>query len=141
MMLKCLQRKLFNLEDLELYETLIMLKPGETFTMDEMKKVVKRICQSEGIVLKANDQKILIAADKAWITLDFNQALWVLEESNAIASAFGLLSEGCSARYEMNAEDADMRLYNAYLLRSEALDATGKCVIFDQFFGKLFGAE
>ena len=39
----------------------------------------------------------------------------------------------------MNGEDADMDLFNDYLLVNERLDATGHFFVFDPTEGKLFG--
>ena len=73
------------------------------------------------------------------LTIEFNDAPHVVEESQEIAEAFGIPCGQCDARFEMSGDDPDMELFNDYLLVNERLDAAGCFFVFDPTEGKLFG--
>jgi len=115
-----------------MYETIIMLKPEATFTVDELQTVVERVAQTgKRSVVQRKGSTVRVTQGKAILDICWNNSAHVLTESNEIAKRFGIPSQGCRGRFEMRADDPDMDLFNDYLIINEHLEETGKFVIFD----------
>ncbi|MGB1765106.1 hypothetical protein [Alloalcanivorax xenomutans] len=120
-----------------MYDTLIMLKPEASFTVDQLYALVMEVVASGEATVERDVEAIRITADSATLNIDWNDDAHVVVESNEIAAEFGVPSQGCPARFEMAGDDPDMDLFNDYLIISEKLQATGKFVIFDTQEGRL----
>lgn len=120
-----------------MYETLIMLKPGTSFSVDEMNSLVVRVSQRGRTVVNRERSQIYIRSGSNLLNISWNNLPHVVEESDEIAERFNIPSQGCVARFEMYGDDADMELFNDYLIINEQLQATGKFVIFDSAECKL----
>lgn len=114
-----------------MYDTLIMLKSGASFTVEELHAVVLSVMQSKPKAVERNGSHIRIATGSGSLNISWNNAAHVVEESNEIAERFGAPSQGLCARFEMTGDDPDMELFNDYLLINERLQETGKFIIFD----------
>jgi hypothetical protein len=114
-----------------MYETLIMLKPGAAFTVDELHTVVVEVLRSGRGVVERKGSRVRVTAGSGSLDIAWHDAAHVVEESNEIAERFGVASQGCRGRFEMEGNDPDMELFNEYLLINERLQKTGKFVIFD----------
>ncbi len=122
-----------------MYETLIMLKPDQQFSMTEMEQLVQDVCSNGQAQVSLSGETLHVEDSGAVLMISFSDGDWVAEEAQELAQRKNLPTQGVTVRYEMNGRDEDMQLYNDYLLINERLDATGKFIIFDQFTGQLFG--
>jgi hypothetical protein len=122
-----------------MYETLMMIKPGEEFSMKAMADLVTKVCQSGEAEVKQTGGGIRVSLQEASLMIHYADGDWVAIESEELAARFNLPVSGCLTRFEMTGRDDDMLLYNEYLLINERLEDTGLFVVFDQFSGKRFG--
>lgn len=120
-----------------MYDTLIMLKPEASFTVDQLYALVMEVVASGEAIVERDVEAIRITTDSATLNIDWNDDAHVIEESHEIAAEFGVPSQGCPARFEMAGDDPDMDFFNDYLIINEKLQATGKFVIFDTQEGRL----
>jgi hypothetical protein len=114
-----------------MYDTLIMLKPDASFTVDELHALVADVTRTKSAAVEREGSHVRVAVGSASLLIAWHNAAHIVEESNEIAERFGVPSQGCRARFEMAGDDPDMELFNDYLLINERLQATGKFVIFD----------
>ena len=114
-----------------MYDTLIMQKPGTSFTVDELHNLVLDLMQFGDAEIERNGSHVRVALGSAFLDIIWHDAPHVLKESAEIAQEFGVPSDGCTARFEMAGEDPEMELFNDYLLINERLQETGKFFIFD----------
>lgn len=114
-----------------MYNTLIMLKPGASFTVDELHALVVDVMKSGEAVVEREGSHVRVTAASGSLDIAWHNAAHVVEESDEIAERFGVPSHGCKSRFEMAGDDPDMELFNDYLLINERLQASGKFVIFD----------
>jgi hypothetical protein len=114
-----------------MYDTLIMLKPDASFSVDEVHALVVDVMNSEAAAVEREGSRVRVTTGSGSLDIVWDDAGHVVEESNEIAERFGVPSQGCRARLEMAGDDPDMELFNDYLLINERLQATGKFVIFD----------
>ena len=114
-----------------MYDTLIMLKPNSTFSVDALHQLVQEVLQSSPAAVEHDGNWIKIILGKGRIFIYSSSEPHVIEESNEIAERFRVPSHGCLARFEMNGEDPEMELFNDYLLINERLQKAGNFVIFD----------
>jgi len=113
-----------------MYETLAMLKPGASYSADELYRLVYDLARYELYVERDGDLIRLVVGD-AWLGISWSDAPHIIEESDEIAGQFGIPCRGCHIRIEMSGDDPGMDLFNHYLIINEKLQATGKFVIFD----------
>lgn len=114
-----------------MYDTLIMLKPDESFTVDELHALVFDAMRTGSAAVEREGGRVRVTAGSGSLDIAWHNAAHVVEESIEIAERFGVPSQGCRARIAMAGDDPDMELFNDYLLINERLQATGKFVIFD----------
>jgi hypothetical protein len=114
-----------------MYDTLIMLKPDASFTVDELHALVVDVMNSKAAAVEREGNHVRVTTGSGSLDIVWHNAGHVVEESNEIAERFGVPSQGCRARFEMAGDDPDMELFNDYLLINERLQDTGKFVIFD----------
>lgn len=124
-----------------MYDTLIMLKPGSSFTADDLHRLLLDVTQSGAVSVEREGDRFRVFAGTGQLDIGRNDAAYVAEESTDIAEKFGIPSRGCHSRFEMTGDDPDMELFNDYLLINERLQATGKFVIFDTYECKLLFEE
>jgi hypothetical protein len=122
-----------------MYEMLMMLKPGEAFSVESMEALVRAVCHNDEVGVFRRDDTITVKDDDAQIIISFSDGDWVAEEARELADHFGVPSAGCIERYEMSGNDPEMVLFNVFLLINERLDSTGLFILFDCFSGDLFG--
>jgi hypothetical protein len=122
------------------YETLLMLKPGQSFTPKEMAALVREVSAAGEGRFESQRGSCAIRAQDAYLQIDFADGVHIKQESGEIAAEFGIPCANCTVRYEMEGNDPDMQFFNDYLLINEKLYVTGKFVIFDQVEGKEFTA-
>ena len=120
-----------------MYETLIMLKPGGQFSLEDMLHVVRDVASSGDACVERTGDGILLEEGTAMLGISFSDAPHVADESGEIASQFHVPCQGCAARFEMSGDDPDLDLFNDYLIINERLQETGLFVIFDPNKGKL----
>jgi hypothetical protein len=113
------------------YETLIMLKPGSTFSVDDLERIALDIAASDGAAVERKHSRVRITAGSAILDIAWDAAPHVAEESNEIAERYAIPCEGCRGRFEMEGDDPEMELFNSYLMINERLQAIGCFVIFD----------
>ncbi|MEZ6142192.1 MAG: hypothetical protein R3B84_16650 [Zavarzinella sp.] len=114
-----------------MYDTLIMLKPSASFSVDEMLEVVQGVAATGDGSVERIGSTIRRVTSAGHIEIVPNSSGYVIEESNEIAERFDIPCHGCATRYEMSGEDADMELFNDYLIINERLQELGRFVIFD----------
>ena len=114
-----------------MYDTLVMLKPGSTFTVEEMLEVVQKVAAGGVGSVTRTGSTIRLETAAGYFELTLNTSDYVIEESNEIAQQFGIACRDCASRFEMTGQDSDMELFNDYLIINERLQALGKFVIFD----------
>lgn len=114
-----------------MYDTLIMIKPGATFTVDEMLDVVQSVSATGAGSVELNGSTIRLTSGAGILEIAPNSSSYVVEESNDIAERFKIPCRDCTSRYEMSGDDAEMELFNDYLIINERLQERGKFVIFD----------
>jgi|GEM_PF-3040314 len=114
-----------------MYDTLIMLHPGTSFSVDEMLEVVQSVAATSDGSVELSGSTVRLATSAGHIDITPNSSDYVVEESNEIAERFDIPCRDCAARYEMSGEDAGMELFNDYLIINERLQTLGKFVIFD----------
>jgi hypothetical protein len=124
-----------------MYDTLIMLKPGGVFTVDDLYRLVTDAVQFISGDVDRDDDYVRVLGRSGSLNIVWNDAEHVAEESDEIAKRFGVPCEGCAARYEMSGDDPDMELFNLYLTINDRLQATGMFVIFDTQECKLLFEE
>lgn len=122
---------MFGSGGMTMYDTLIMLKPGASFAVDELHALVVEVVDGGEAAVEREGGVIRIAAGDGVLTIEWDNAAHVVDESNEIAEQYGVPSRGCAARLVMSGDDPDMDLLNDYALINERLHATGKFVIFD----------
>ena len=116
-----------------MYDTLIMLKPDASFTVDELHALIVNVVKAAGsAAVEREGSHVRVTAGSGSIDITWRNSAYVVEESNEIAERFGVPLQGCRARFEMSGDDPEMELFNDYLLINERLQATGKFVIFDK---------
>jgi hypothetical protein len=120
-----------------MYDTLIMLKPNASFTIDELYTLVIEVMKTGSAAVERGDSWVRVTAGSGSIDIAWHNSAYVIEESNEIAGCFGVPSQGCRARFKMTGDDPGMELFNDYLLINKRLQATGKFVIFNTQEGKL----
>lgn len=123
-----------------MYETLIMLKPGESFTPAEMAAVVRDVSAMSDAHFESQTNSCVLRSGNSYLQIDYHSAPHIKEESEEIAEQFGLSCADCTTRYEMEGDDPDMLFFNDYLLINEKLVGTGKFIVFDSVEGKEFTA-
>src|SRR5262245_24061317 len=114
-----------------MYDTLIMLKPDASFTVDELHAIVGDVMKTGAAAVEREGSLVNVTAGSGSLDIAWHNEAHVVEESNEIAERFGVPSQGCRARFEMAGDDPEMELFNNYLLINERLQETGKFVIFD----------
>ena len=125
-----------------MYDTLILLKPGAAFSVDEMLEVVQSMAATGGGSVTRKGSAVRLTTPAGHIEITLNSSSYVVEESNDIAERFDIPCRDCTTRYEMSGEDTDMELFNDYLIINERLQKLGRFVIFDPQECKLmFEAE
>lgn len=114
-----------------MYDTLARLKPGESFTVEDLHRLVVEVTRATSAAVERTNQLVSVTLKGGRLDIGWSNAAHVLEESNEIAEQFGAASRGCKGRFEMAGNDPAMELFNSYLLINERLQKTGKFVIFD----------
>ena len=122
-----------------MYETLIMLKDGESFSPHDMHELVKDVCGSGQGSFEAAGTSCFIRANDSYIRIHHSAEPHVAEESKEIAEYANMGCADCTSRFEMKGDDMDMLLFNDYLLILERITATDKFFIFDSAQGREFG--
>jgi hypothetical protein len=122
-----------------MYDTLIMLKPDATFSLEDMESILRDVAESGEGLVERQGTSIFLRSSDSYLQIDFNNEPFVIEESKEIAADRDIACGECAARFEMASDDPDMELFNDYLLVNERLDETGNFLIFDQAEGNLFG--
>jgi len=120
-----------------MYETLIMLKPEASFSLDDLEQLVRKLV-SKSVERKAS--AVILSLDSSYLQIDYSNASHVIEESREMAERYSLNCQDCAERFEMHADDMDMDFFNDYLVINEHLEKTNKFIIFDPNQGKLFGS-
>lgn len=120
-----------------MYDTLIMLKPGSSFTVDDLHDLVVTAVAGGSECVERQADLIRVTAGSGWLKIGWNDAPHVLEESNEIAEQLSVPCRGCVIRFEMSGDDPEMDLFNVYLIINKNLQSTGCFVIFDAQEGKL----
>lgn len=120
-----------------MYDTLIMLRPEAAFTLDALHTLVRDVVREGTATVERVEDCLRVRTAEGSLSIVWNAAPHVLEESNELGEEFGVPTGGCRARFEMSGDDPGMELFNDYLLINERLQATGKFVLFDLQEGKL----
>lgn len=68
-----------------MYETLLMLKPGESFTPEEMAATVREVSSSGEGKFESQGSSCVIRAQKAYLQIDYHAAAHIQGESEEIA--------------------------------------------------------
>lgn len=95
-----------------MYDMLIMLKPDESFTVDELHALVFDAMRTGSAAVEREGGRVRVTAGSGSLDIAWHNAAHVVEESNEIAERFGVPSQGCRARIEMAGDDPDMELFN-----------------------------
>jgi hypothetical protein len=119
------------------YETLAILKPTATFSLDDLERIVRDVAASGDAEVSRSGRTVRIVRGEAYLEISENSDDYVPEECNEIADQLSIPRQNFPKRYEFAAEDPDMELFNDYLLVAERLQKTGNFVIFDRNQGKL----
>lgn len=119
-----------------MYDTLIMVKPGVSFTADELGSVLIDVTRRRSRTLERDGNVFRITTGSALLVLIWSDAPHVLEESERIAEQFEVSTRGCQTRIEMTGNDPDLELYYDCVLIDETLRATDKFVVFDTQAGR-----
>ena len=114
-----------------MYETAIMIKPGEAFSTDELHEIVLDVAKSGDGVVERKGSHIRVSSGDGWLEIARDSSGGVVVESDEIAERFSIPCRGCKTRFDMIGDDPDMVLFNDYLMINERAQATGKVVIFD----------
>ncbi len=120
-----------------MYETLAMLKPGASYSLDDLERLVTEVAQSGEAAVSRSGKTVRMVDGEAYVTFTENKAPYVVVESNDIAAKFAMPCKGCPSRFEIGGDDPEMELFNDYLLVAERLQGTGLFVIFDPHQCKL----
>lgn len=121
-----------------MYETLLLLKPNSTTTLDEVEQALRLIAASGGATVERRSNSVVYRKVDGYLQVALNQGPSVLEESREIAGDTGFVDCGvCDIRYEVGGDDAEMSLLNDYCLLLEAFEAMGCFYIFDQIEGRM----
>jgi hypothetical protein len=124
-----------------MYDTLIMLRPEASFTVDELYRIALDVVKTGSGTVVRQGNLVSVSAGGGQIHVGWSDAAHVVEESNEIAEKYGVPSQGCRGRFEMAGDDPDMDLFNEYLIINQRLQKTGKFVIFDTQECKLLFEE
>lgn len=111
-----------------MYEALVMLKPGNTFSVDEMEALVKKVTAA---TVRRESDSVIVETESAGFDIDYNDEPYVVEESIEITGDSGIDCYASTVRFEVQGEDPEMELFNDYLLVMETLDKMDKFVIYD----------
>lgn len=124
-----------------MYDTLIMLKPGTQFTIDELYELVTAAVSSGSAAVEKGEGYVRVMSSGGYLDIVRSDADHVVVESDELAEQFGIPSRGCRERFEMSGDDPGMELFNDYLFIGEGLQATGRLVVFDTVQCKLLFEE
>ena len=125
-----------------MYETLLILKKDQTFSLEDMDKVVAEAASFGVAKYSREGHSFNLSVDGGFLNIGFSDHSDVLLESNEMAEIRGIDCAGATQRFEISGQaqdfDAHMDLFNEYLNICQTLNATGKFVIYDSQEGKLF---
>jgi hypothetical protein len=122
-----------------MYETLIMIRPGEEFSLEDIERLVRDVISPGKAKVGRGTDCVFVESGDSYIWIGLNHDSYVIEESREIAREFGVDCAECASCFEMFGNDPDMGLFNYYLFINEDLEETGKFVVFDPIEGKLWG--
>src|SRR4051794_26607361 len=95
-----------------MYDTLIMVKPEASFTVDELHALVVDVNRSGSAAVERHGSRMRVTAGSGLLDIEWDSGGHVVVESNEIAGRFGVPSKGCRARFVMTGDDPDMELFD-----------------------------
>lgn len=116
-----------------MYETLMMLKPGQDLPPEKMEDLVRNICSAMGRSVERHGPEIIVRAGESRLFIEFNDTPSVPAESAELAEEYGIDCAHCTARYQMSGEEngEELELFNDALLITERLEELG-LILLDQ---------
>jgi len=121
------------------YETLLLIRPGIRFSLDEMEQVVLGAMGTAKVEVFRDADMLVLQEGRSRIEIDYNDEIHVSEESEELAEELRIQCADCCSRFELTGNDPTNGLANVYLSIMKNLAACGRFFIIDQVEGRVLG--